>query len=116
VRPRRARRTAPLAGHLHPRSAAAVDSALRAHGLGSLLDELCLRRGVPALDLCGRARSRSVARARQELWWTLRHLPEHDYSTSEIARMFQRHATTVLHGIAACERRRAEPPPIGATP
>lgn len=78
---------------------------LRAHNLGPLLEQVCQRRGVLVLDLCGRARSLSVNRARQELWSLIRSDPERCYSLPELARLFARDHTTIGHGIAAHMRR-----------
>lgn len=84
-----------------PPSDNAILRDLQAHNLGSLLEQICQRRGVLVLDLCGRARSLSVTRARQELWWRIRSDPERCYSLPEIARLFRRDHTTIRHGIAA---------------
>jgi chromosomal replication initiation ATPase DnaA len=89
----------------HPNTADGVLAALRAHNLLPLLEHICERRGVVIDDVCGRARSRSVARARQELWWSIRHHPQRSYSLLEIARLFRRDHTTVSHGVLAHARR-----------
>lgn len=86
-------------------SAGAVLVALEMHHLTPLLDEVCRRRGVVREQLCGRARTSSVSRARQELWWLIRNQPEMHYSLPEIASLFRRDHTTVLHGIQAHQRR-----------
>jgi chromosomal replication initiation ATPase DnaA len=86
-------------------SAGAVVSALEMRNLTLLLDEVCRRRGVVREDLCGRARTSSVSRARQELWWLIRNQPDLHYSLPEIASLFGRDHTTVLHGIQAHQRR-----------
>lgn len=78
-----------------------VIAALRSRNLLPLLHDICARRGVVVGDVCGRARSKSVTRARQELWWSIRHHPHRSYSLLEIARLFQRDHTTVSHGVAA---------------
>jgi chromosomal replication initiation ATPase DnaA len=83
----------------------AVVHALGARGLLELLDDICRGRGVVREELCGRRRSRSVARARQELWWQIKNLPDRNYSYCEIARMFGRDHTTVVHGVLAYRRR-----------
>jgi chromosomal replication initiation ATPase DnaA len=89
-----------------PRNPAAdVIDALAARGLLELLERVCARRGVTPLELCGHGRTRSVAAARQELWWLIRRHPERSYSFFEIARLFGRDHTTVLHGVAAHQRR-----------
>jgi chromosomal replication initiation ATPase DnaA len=82
-----------------------IISALERRGLVELLDSVCRARGVTREELCGRGRSLSVSRARQELWWRIRHLPDRDYSYSEIAHLFGRDPTTVLHGAGAHARR-----------
>jgi chromosomal replication initiation ATPase DnaA len=89
----------------------AVVQALAARGLLELLDRVCAQRGVTRSELCGDARTQSVAAARQELWWLIRHHPDRSYSFVEIARFFGRDHTTVLHGVAAYERRCAASAP-----
>lgn len=85
--------------------AIAVFSALKARKLADLLSEICDRRGVLMVDVCGRSRAASAARARQELWWRIRSHPERHYSLSEIARFFGRNHATIRQGIAAHLRR-----------
>jgi chromosomal replication initiation ATPase DnaA len=91
----------------HDRWIAVVLTALEARNLTPLLDEVCCRRGVVRQDLCGRARTLSVSRARQELWWLIRNQPDRHYSFPEIAALFLRDHTTVLQGIRAHQRRAA---------
>lgn len=86
---------------------ATVLAALHRRGLLELVDHVCVRRGVTQEELCGRHRTQAVTAARHELWWLIRHHPQRRYSYSEIARLVQRDHTTVLHGIAAHERRHA---------
>jgi chromosomal replication initiation ATPase DnaA len=83
----------------------AVFSALKARKLADLLSEICDRRGVLIVDVCGRSRAPSAVRARQELWWRIRSHPDRHYSLSEIARFFGRNHTTIRQGIAAHLRR-----------
>jgi chromosomal replication initiation ATPase DnaA len=83
----------------------AVLAALDLRDLTPLLDEVCRRRGVVPEEVCGRARTLSVSRARQELWWLIRNQPERRYSLAEIALLFRRDHTTVHHGIRAHQRR-----------
>lgn len=83
----------------------AVFAALRARNLLRLLDEICDRRGVLVDEVCGRGKSLSVARARQELWWCIRNHQDRSYSYVEIARLFGRDHTTVHHGIRAHQKR-----------
>ena len=85
--------------------AAAVLADLDALALTALLDEICRRRGVLAHAVCGRSRMLSVCRARQELWWRIRNHPERHYSYLEIARLFRRDHTTVLHGVVTHDAR-----------
>ena len=85
----------------------AVVDELRVRDLLTLVEEVAARRGVLLDQLCGATRTLSVSRARQEIWWRLRNHPERCYSLFEIARLFGRHHTTVLAGIAAHERRLA---------
>ena len=81
-----------------------VMDGLRRRGLFELVEYICQRRGVTPDDLCGRIRSQSVARARHELWWAIRALPDHHYSYPELGRLFRRDPTTILHGVAAHQR------------
>lgn len=85
--------------------AAAVLAALEQRNLAPLVDEVCRRRGVVRDELCGRARTSSVSRARQELWWLIRNQPDLHYSFLEIASLFRRDHTTVRHGIRAHQQR-----------
>jgi chromosomal replication initiation ATPase DnaA len=78
---------------------------LRVRDLLDLVQEISTRRGVPIEDLCGRARTRSVSWARQEVWWRLRYHPERYYSLPEIARLFGRDHATISAGIQAHRRR-----------
>jgi len=78
---------------------------LRARDLLPLVDEVCKRRGVTLDEVCGRARSQAVSRARHEVWWRLRHHPDREYSYPEIAQIFARDHTTIMAGISAYERR-----------
>lgn len=82
-----------------------VLALLRARGLSDLIDSVCRHRGVLPEELIGRGRSQSVARARHELWWKIKTLPEREYSYSEIARIFRRDHTTVSSGVLAHGRR-----------
>jgi chromosomal replication initiation ATPase DnaA len=83
----------------------AILAALCVRGLRELADAVCARRGITPLELCGRQRTQAVAAARHELWWLIRHHPHRCYSWSEIARIVQRDPASVLHGVAAHERR-----------
>jgi chromosomal replication initiation ATPase DnaA len=82
-----------------------IVAALSIRGLLDLLDFVCARRGVTRSELCGRARTQAVAAARHELWWLIRNHPERRYSYPEIARIVGRDTATVMHGIAAHQRR-----------
>jgi len=86
-------------------SAGAVLAAPETRNLTRLLDEVCRRRGVVREELCGRTRTSSVSRARQELWWLIRNQADLHYSLPEIASVFRRDHITVLHGIQAHQRR-----------
>jgi chromosomal replication initiation ATPase DnaA len=83
-----------------------VIDALRVRDLLEIVEAVCKTRGVVLHELCGRARSQSVARARQEAWWRIRRHPERHYSLLEIARLFERDHATVIAGLHAHERRR----------
>jgi chromosomal replication initiation ATPase DnaA len=95
-----------------------VAEQLRARDLLPLALEVCKRRGVTLTEVCGRARSQAISRARHEVWWRIRHHPERAYSYPEIARLFARDHTTIIAGISAHERRasaiRLFTSPIGA--
>jgi chromosomal replication initiation ATPase DnaA len=82
-----------------------VADHLRTRDLLALVDEVCKQRGVTLEEVCGRARSQAISRARQEVWWRIRHHPEREYSYPEIARLFARDHTTIMAGISAYERR-----------
>jgi chromosomal replication initiation ATPase DnaA len=94
-------------------SADVLVDALRARDLLELVLDVCRARGVLLHDLCGRARSQSVCRARHEVWWCIRHHPERSYSLGEIARLFGRDPSTVFDGVRAHGRHvssDADPP------
>jgi chromosomal replication initiation ATPase DnaA len=74
---------------------------LGARDLLGLVEDVCRHRGVTVVELCGRTRTRAVARARQEVWWKLRHDPERHFSLQEIGALFARDHTTVRHGVEA---------------
>jgi chromosomal replication initiation ATPase DnaA len=86
-------------------SVQAVLDNLYARDLLELVDQISARRGVVAIELCGRTRTRSVSWARQEVWWRMRHHPERYYSLLEIARLFGRDHATVKAGVDAHQRR-----------
>jgi chromosomal replication initiation ATPase DnaA len=86
-----------------------VPDQLRARDLLTLVSDVCKRRGVTLDEVCGRARSQAISRARQEVWWRIRHHPERSYSYPEIARLFARDHSTILAGISAHERRASLP-------
>jgi chromosomal replication initiation ATPase DnaA len=81
--------------------------ALRERDLDTIAVDVAARRGVPLAELCGRGRSQSVARARHEVWWRIRHHPERYLSLPEIARLFDRDHTTIKAGIEAHAKRLA---------
>lgn len=90
------------------RWATEVIDALSARDLLDLVLDVCRARGVVLHDLCGRDRSQSVSRARQEAWWRIHHHPYRCYSLSEIARLFRRDPSTVLAGVRAHGRHITE--------
>lgn len=96
---------------MHRKPAERVMHELRVRDLLTLADEICSRRGVALVELCGRERTRSVSWARQELWWRMRRHPERHYSLLEIARLFGRDHSTIKSGIDAYARRAAQHPP-----
>lgn len=79
----------------------AVLAALTERGLVGLLDEVCRAHHVTRDEITGRSRSRSVAFARQDLWWRLREA--YGFSYGELGRIFARNHTTVLHGLRRWE-------------
>ena len=83
----------------------AILAALSLRGLRELIDVVCAGHGVTPQELCGRQRTLAVAAARHELWWLIRHHPHRRYSWSEIARIVQRNPASILHGVAAHQRR-----------
>ena len=87
-----------------------IIDGLRARDLLGILQEVCRRRGVTVGELCGPGRTRAVACARHEVWWTLRHDPAHHFSLTEIGSLFGRDHATVHHGIHAYRRRLHRPP------
>jgi chromosomal replication initiation ATPase DnaA len=82
-----------------------IIAQLQVRGLLELLDDVCVRRGVTRIELCGHQRSQAVVAARHELWWLMREHPERYYSYPEIARLFGKDHTTVWQGVAAHRRR-----------
>jgi chromosomal replication initiation ATPase DnaA len=84
--------------------AISVFRALRARNLLPLLHEICRLRGVMNYELCGRSRTKGVARARHELWWRIRNHPDLCFSYLEIARLFGCDHSTVSHGVRAHQR------------
>jgi len=85
-----------------------VLDALSERDLVELLDQVCHRRAVTPAEVCGLVRTRAISHARHELWWRLRHHPDLLFSLEELGRLFQRHHSTVLHGIRSHERRLAQ--------
>ena len=83
--------------------------ALHARRLLHLAEEVCSARGVLLHEILGASRSRSLVRARHELWWRIRHLPDRCYSSPEIGRLFGRDHSTLLAGIEA-HATRTRPP------
>ncbi len=91
-----------------------IIEALDVRDLLGLVDEICKRRRVTRQQVCSRARTQAVARARHELWWRLRHDQHAHFSYEEIGRLFRRHHVTVLHGVRAHDRRLVVPGPSAA--
>ena len=80
---------------------------LKIRDLLDLVDHVCVRRGVTREELCGRRQTRSVARARHELWFLMIEHPERYYSHSEIGRLFERDPTSIMSGVRGHRRRQA---------
>jgi len=89
-----------------------VLQALADRDLLPLLDDVCRRHHVTRDEICGRARTRTITTARQDLWWHLRHHETLFFSYVEIGRLFERSHTTVLLGIRADARRRLSWPSV----
>ena len=87
-----------------PIDVAIVIDELRRRGLWQLVEHVCHRRGVTPDELCGRARTRSVARARHELLWMIQALPDRYYSFTELGRMLRCNPATIQQGIAGHKR------------
>lgn len=94
-----------------PIDVAMVIDELQRRGLWPLVENVCQRRGVTPDEICGRVRTRGVARARHELWSMIRALPERHYSFTEIGRMFHCNPATIHQGIAGHKGALAEPAP-----
>lgn len=88
-----------------------IAAALRDRGLLPLAEQVCHRRGVTLHELCSRLRTQNVSRARQELWWQIRHHPQRHYSYPEIGRLFRRDHSTIKCAVDAFQRRALDPPP-----
>jgi chromosomal replication initiation ATPase DnaA len=90
-----------------PATPPSVIDALRARDLLGITEQVARRRGVTVADLCSRSRTRAVAYARHELWWTIRHDPDRHLSLAEIGALFGRDHATVHHGLDAHRARLA---------
>ena len=82
-------------------------ATLDAHGLLVLAQRVAASRGVRLDDLLSRTRSRSVVRARHDLWWRIRQIPDRCYSFPEIARLFGNDPSTIIAGVGAHQARTA---------
>jgi hypothetical protein len=87
-----------------------VIADLNARDLLPVVREVCRMHGVTLEEVCGRLRSQSVNRARHELWWRVRNHPERHYSFSDLARIFDRHPSSIQEGIAVHAHRLAKRP------
>jgi hypothetical protein len=74
-----------------------VIAAIRASGLGPMLDEICAEHNVSAEEVCGTRRHKQISAARQHLWSLVRE--EQGLSFPAIGRLFGRNHTTVMAGI-----------------
>jgi len=82
-----------------------VVAALQTRGLLPLVEQVCQQRGVALPEVCSRARTKNVARTRQEVWWRIRHLSDHHYSFAEIGFLFGRDHSTIKCAVDAFQRR-----------
>lgn len=86
--------------------------SLAGRDLVEILDEVCRRRAVTRVEVCGAGRTKAVVRAHHELWWLLRHHAEACFSFEEIGRLFRRDHATVIHGVRAHAQRAAREHPV----
>ena len=94
-----------------PADVQAVLERLQTHGLLPLVEFVCQQRGVTLLQVCSRARTQNLARARHEIWWRLRQLPDRHYSYFEIGSLFGRNHSTIKCAVDAFPRRSARRAP-----
>jgi hypothetical protein len=88
-------------------SALRIIAELTARDLLPVVREVCRLHGVTLEEVCGTLNSWSIARARHEAWWRVRHHPERHYSICDVGRIFGRSAATIQYGIRVHARRRA---------
>jgi hypothetical protein len=86
-----------------------VLAQLNERDLLPLVRDVCRAHGVTLEELCGTLRSRSIHRARQEVWWRLRNHPGKHYSFGDLGRIFVRSADTIAEGVHAHAGRLAMP-------
>ena len=103
-------RLIPYAGHprLYPQDRArakTISQRLDPTSL-SLAEDWCEACGVTMDDMRGKSRQRPVVEARQALMWLLHHRAGLTYGA--IGRLLSRDHTTVIHGVAAEDRRRGQ--------
>jgi hypothetical protein len=79
-----------------------VERLLIARGFGEILDAVCRKHGAIEEEVCGRARTASVVRARVELWVEMR---ARGHSVTEIAHFFDRDHSTVIQVMQAAKAR-----------
>jgi chromosomal replication initiation ATPase DnaA len=80
---------------------------LNARDLLPIVRDVCRVHGVTLEEVCGTLRSRSVNRARHEVWWRVRNHPGRHYSASDLGRIFARNPETIRVGVHAHARRLA---------
>jgi hypothetical protein len=90
-----------------PSTALGTIAELTARDLLPVVRDVCRQHGVTLEEVCGTLCSWSIARARHEAWWRVRHHPERHYSISDVGRIFGRSAATIQYGIRVHARRRA---------
>lgn len=77
----------------------AVVDAIKSRGLFPILEEVCRRRAVTPIEVCGRRRTKNVVKARHEVWWRLRNRYGSSFSYPELGLLFDRDHTTVMAGV-----------------
>ena len=86
-----------------PLSAEKIVAGLKEVGLFAIVETVCRRHHVLPIEVCGRGRTKNVAKARHAVWWELRHRPESSFSYPELARLFDRDHSTIISAMRGLE-------------